>query len=85
VEDTPPPLYGQMTLACKKVKKATFPFVIMYSGGIPANWNVQIPPYDLTQYKGRDFSLSELKAFIKQLKVYAAKVWTTAEKELKNI
>jgi len=69
---------GNYTLHCKKAK-GNYPFVMSTSVPAPINWGIGEKRY------GKDFSLQELKTFIQNLKKYAAQIWTTAEKELKNV
>ena len=69
---------GNLTLHCKK-PKGTYPFIISTSALVPPTWGIGERKY------GKDFSLCELKTFIKNVKAYAALIWTTAEKELKNV
>lgn len=77
-----PKLYGSFTFCCKEAgKKTAYPFVLKSSAQAPSSCNVGSVG---TGY-GRDFSLLELKGFIKELKLYAAQIWTTAEKELKSV
>ena len=59
--------------------KGSYPLVIASSYKAPCSWGVGNTLY------GRDFSLTEVKTFIKNIKAYAAQIWTTAEKELKNV
>jgi hypothetical protein len=70
---------GSNILLCCKETKGTYPLVISSSTAIPSEYGVATGKY------GGDFSLYELKGFIKNLKAYAAQIWTTAEKELKNV
>ena len=71
---------GNITLSCKKAGKATtYPLMITSSFVVPAEWGRPIGS------TGKDFSLAELKTFIKSVKEYAAQIWTTAGKELKNV
>ena len=75
-----PKTCGKISLFCKEGgNKGSFPLVIVSSYKVPCAWGVGNTLY------GRDFSLVELKSFIKNLKAYAAQIWTTAEKELKNV
>jgi len=75
-----PKMCGNLTLSCKQAgKQTTYPFVISSSYVVPSPWGRS------TGSCGKDFSLVELKGFIKQLKIYAAQIWATAEKELKNV
>ena len=66
-------------MSCKDGKKGSYPLVLSSNAKVPCNWNAG-------NYScGGDFSLNELKGFIKKLKAFAAQIWTTAEKELKNV
>lgn len=73
-----PKTCGNITLSCKP-NESTYPFVISSAGIVPVSWGVN------TDSKGRDFSLWELKGFIRDIKAYATQVWDYAEKDLKNV
>ena len=76
----PPMKYsGNMRMSCKGGKKGSYPLVLSTLTKVPCDWNAGNGLY------GGDYALTELKGFIKQLKAYAAQIWTTAEKELKNV
>ena len=71
---------GNITLYCKEGgKKGSYPLAIVSSYKVPCAWGIGNTLY------GRDFNLLELKGFIKSIKAFAAQIWTTAEKELKNV
>ena len=73
---------GSISLFCKETgNKGSYPLVIAAAGPhkVPCSWGVGNNLY------GRDFSLMEVKTFIKDIKAYAAQIWTTAAKELKNV
>jgi len=71
---------GNISLYCKKAGiKGSYPLVIASSYKVPCTWGIG------NILQGRDFSLTELKTFIKDIKAYAAQIWATAEKELKNV
>ena len=75
-----PKYCGNIVLHCKKTgTKGSYPLVVATTAKIPCEWGVGNTSY------GKDFSLTELKGFIIDLKAYAAQIWTTAEKELKNV
>lgn len=74
-----PKCCGNMTMSCKGDKRGTYPLVLSFTAKVPCNWGVGNVSY------GGDYSLGEIKGFIKQLKTYAAQIWATAEKELKNV
>lgn len=77
---TPVPKYcGNFVLHCRKTGNGSYPLVVVTTAKIPCEWGIGNTSY------GRDFSLNELKGFIKGLKAYAAQIWTTAEIELKNV
>ena len=81
-ETSVPPLKscGNVSLQCKSAgKNSSYPFVISSTYILPSVWGVRVGS------TGRDFSLVELKGFIKDIKTYAAQIWVTAEKELKNV
>lgn len=86
VEDAPLPTYAALTFACKKAK-GSFPLVIMSNNLVnSATYDIKsADTMNLSDCRGRDFSLGELKTFIRELKGYASKIWATAEKELKNV
>lgn len=74
-----PKAYGVFTICCKDGgKKSSYPLVLRSNFRISTAWNVG-------DGYGRDFNLFELKGFIRELKLYAAQIWTTAEEELKNV
>ena len=79
--ETPLPLMlGGLKLSCKKTgKSSSYPFVLSSSAKVQEDWGVGL------NQQGKDFSLAELKTFIQQLKVYAAKIWPTAPQVLKNV
>jgi len=83
-EDVPLPFYAAFTLACKKARD-NYPLVIMSNGPVGSYDVHHNDSITVELYKGRDFSLGELKGFIRHLKEYAAKVWAAAEKELKDV
>ena len=71
---------GNTVLHCKNTgRNGSYPLVMISSHKVPCEWGCGNISY------GRDFSLTELKGFIKDIKAYAAKIWTTAEKELENV
>ena len=75
-----PKTCGNLTLSCKTTgKKASYPLMITSSCRTPASWGGPVGSY------GKDFSLIELKGFIRNLKLYAAQIWSTATTELKNV
>ena len=77
---SPKPLsIGGIKMSCKDGKKGTYPLVLSSSSKAPCDWNAGNSSY------GGDFSLAELKGFIRQLKIFAAQIWATAEKQLKNV
>lgn len=80
-ETSVPPhkIVGGIKMSCKDGKKGSYPLVLSSTAKVPCDWNAGNNSY------GGDFSLTELKGFIKQLKMFAAQIWTTAEKELKNV
>jgi len=75
-----PKMHGNMTFSCKPAgKNGSYPFVISSTHVLSATAGVS------SGARGYDFGLIDLKSFIRELKKYAAQIWTTAEKELKNI
>lgn len=75
-----PKTCGNITLSCKLAgKNSSYPFVISATYILPTVWGTK------PGSTGRDFTLEELKGFIKDIKAYAAQIWVTAEKELKNV
>jgi len=59
--------------------KSAYPLVISSSLKLTSQWGC--PP----NHYGYDLSLSDVVQFIKALKEEAAKVWSTAAKELKSV
>lgn len=75
-----PKNYGSITMSCKTPgKTASYPLVISSNCALSSDTG------QASSAKGRDFSLGELKSFIRELKVYATQIWTTAKKELESV
>jgi hypothetical protein len=79
--DVPAPkMIGTMTLCCKP-NPTSYPLILASNNPASGFGVARLT----TNHKGRDFNLTELQTFIKELKLYAAKIWPTAEKTLKNV
>ena len=75
---------GSLLFSCKPAGKDTsYPLVIsshtvMTKNKFPTSYRT------IARY-GYDMGLTDVKVFIKALKEYAAQIWLTAAKELKNV
>jgi len=67
-----PKAYGNMVMSCKTVK-STYPFVLSSSAALPSS--AKLKACDFTNHRGRDFSQTELKSFIAELRAYAKTIW----------
>ena len=90
VDNTPIPHFGVFTLACKtpRLEEDSYPMVVFHGSKLSTTLKLKGFTGHTTNpgyYNGRDFNLPELKTFIRDLKTYAAKIWDTAEEELKSV
>ena len=76
----PPRYYGNLLVSCHpNGPKSSYPLLITSCYKVDTTW--KCPP----NHCGYNLGLEDVKNFIEILKEQAAKIWKTAEKELKNI